>query len=57
MRTNDKPISLTGTNDESVMFGEISEATVNCLNLIINYIYKPSVDRIDKSEWGSCEEE
>ena len=58
MRTQgDKPITTTGTNDDSVLFGEISEATVNCLNLIINYVYRPAVDKLEKTEWGSCEEE
>lgn len=33
---NDKPISLTGTQDEQVMFGEVSENIVNCLNIVIN---------------------
>jgi hypothetical protein len=33
---SDKPISLTGTSDEQVMFGEVSEEIVPVLNLVIN---------------------
>ena len=33
---NDKPINPQGTNDNDVLFGEISEHTVTSLNTIIN---------------------
>jgi hypothetical protein len=39
------------------MFGEVSENIVNCLNIVINQVYKPSLDRLEPGEWGLCEEE
>lgn len=53
----DKPINTNGTADDQVMFGEISEEIVPCLNLVINQVYKPSVDKLENNEWGLCEEE
>lgn len=52
-----KPITASGTNDNEVLFGEISEHTVFSLNVIINNIYKPLVDKLDTSDWGACEQE
>lgn len=52
-----KPISTTGTNDNEVLFGEVSEHTVFALNNIINSVYKPLVDKLDGADWGSCEPE
>jgi hypothetical protein len=52
-----KPITASGTNDNEVLFGEISEHTVFSLNIIINNIYKPLVDKLDTSDWGACEQE
>ena len=52
-----KPITQTGTNDNEVLFGEISEHTVFTLNTIVNNVYKPLVDKLDGADWGSCEVE
>lgn len=52
-----KPITASGTNDNEVLFGEISENTVFTLNTIVNNVYKPLVDKLDGSDWGSCEPE
>ena len=52
-----KPITQSGTNDNEVLFGEISEHTVFTLNTIVNSVYKPLVDRLDGADWGSCEQE
>ena len=52
-----KAISVTGTNDSEVLFGEISENSVFALNTIVNSVYKPLVDKLDNSDWGSCEQE
>jgi dynein heavy chain len=52
-----KPITQSGTNDNEVLFGEISEHTVFTLNTIVNNVYKPLVDRLDGADWGSCESE
>lgn len=52
-----KPITTSGTNDNEVLFGEISEHTVFTLNTIVNNIYKPLVNKLDVSDWGSCEAE
>jgi hypothetical protein len=50
-----KQITPTGTNDNEVLFGEISEHSVFTLNTIVNNVYKPLVDKIDAADWGSCE--
>ena len=38
------PINPQGTNDEQVLFGEISEHTVGVLKTVINNVYKPMID-------------
>jgi len=51
-------VNLNGSNDNEVLFGEISEHTVTALNIIINNVFKPLVDRLDPvQDWGTCEEE
>lgn len=52
-----RPITTTATNDNEVLFGEISEHTVFTLNTIVNNVYKPLVDKLDTNDWGSCETE
>lgn len=52
-----KPISVSGTNDAEVLFGEINEHTVFTLNTVVNNVYKPLVDKLDGADWGSCEPE
>lgn len=52
-----KPITTTATNDNEVLFGEISEHTVFTLNTIVNNVYKPLVDKLDNNDWGACEAE
>lgn len=42
-----KPVNANGANDNEVLFGEISEHTVTSLNIIINNVFKPLVDRLD----------
>lgn len=39
------------------MFGEVSEHSVKTLNYLVNAIYKPMVERMDRAEWGSCTDE
>jgi len=56
MRTK-APVSTSGTSDNEVLFGEISEHTVFTLNTIVNNVYKPLVDKLDGPDWGSCEQE
>lgn len=43
--------------DDSVVFGEVSEHSVKTLNYLVNQIYKPMIDRMDKTEWGNCTKE
>lgn len=50
-------INPTAQNDNQVLFGEISESTVNSLNTIINQVYKPMVSHLPDAEWGVCEAE
>jgi dynein heavy chain len=50
-----KPITASETNDNEVLFGEISKNTVFTLNTIVNNVYKPLVDKLDAQNWGSCE--
>jgi len=55
---NTKPgaaINPQGTNDEQVLFGEISEHTVGVLKTLINNIYKPMLDKMNPEEWKMCE--
>ena len=52
-----KPVNPNGSNDNEVLFGEISEHTVTSLNVIINNVFKPLVDRLEPVDWGVCEEE
>ena len=52
-----KPITPSGTNDNEVLFGEVSENTVFTLNTIVNNVYKPLIDKLDCNDWGSCEPE
>jgi len=52
-----KPINPNGTSDNDVLFGEMSEHSLSCLNILINNLYKPLVERLEPAEWGVCEEE
>lgn len=52
-----KGVSLNGTNDNEVLFGEISESTITSLNTLINFVFKPLVDKLDNNDWASCGEE
>jgi gas vesicle protein len=49
-----KPLNANASNDSEIMFGEISEHSVTSLNTIINQIYKPMVDKLNKEDWGEC---
>ena len=50
-----KPVSAGNTNDNEVLFGEISEHTVTSLDTVINLIYKPFIEKLGPQEWGVCE--
>ena len=50
-------VMLCVGNDNDVLFGEISEHTVTSLNVVINNVFKPLVDRLEPADWGVCEEE
>ena len=50
-----KAVSTNGTNDNEILFGEISQHTVTSLNTIINNVYMPLVGGLETGEWGSCE--
>ena len=52
-----KGVTLTSSNDNEVLFGEISEHTIYSLNIIINSIYKPLVERLETGDWDRCEED
>lgn len=52
-----KAINPSGTNDNEVVFGEISDYTISALNTIVNNVYKPLVQKLAKEEWGSCEDD
>lgn len=57
---NTKPgvaINQTGTNDDQVLFGEISEHTVGVLKTLVNNVYRPMLDKMDPEEWKMCEPE
>ena len=52
-----KPVNPNMGNDNDVLFGEISEHTVTSLNVVINNVFKPLVDRLEPADGGVCEEE
>lgn len=52
-----KPINPNGANDNEVLFGEISEHTVTSMNTIINFVFKPLLEKLEPTDWGVCEEE
>lgn len=52
-----KLINTNSANDNEVLFGEISEHTIHTLNTLINFVYRPLVDKLEPSDWGVCEEE
>jgi hypothetical protein len=52
-----KPVNPNLGNDNDVLFGEISEHTVTSLNVVINNVFKPLVDRLEPADWGVCEDE
>lgn len=41
---NSAAINQQQTNDEQVLFGEISQYTVGVLKTLINNVYKPMID-------------
>ena len=52
-----KAVNPNGTNDNEVLFGEISEHTITSLNVIINQVFKPLIDKLEVADWGVCEDE
>ena len=50
-------INPAKTDDNEVLFGEISDHAVPALNTLINHIYKPLVDRMAVEDWKVCEAE
>jgi len=55
---NTKPgasINATATNDEQVLFGEVSEHTVSALKTLINNVYKPMLEKMNADDWKMCE--
>ena len=48
-------ISGQGTNDEQVLFGEVSEHTVSALKTLINNVYKPMLEKMNSEDWKMCE--
>jgi hypothetical protein len=58
MRSNTvRAVNGATAYDNDVMFGEISEFTVNSLNTIVNQVYKPLIAKLEDPDWGSCEHE
>ena len=52
---NSAAINQQQTNDEQVLFGEISQYTVGVLKTLINNVYKPMLDNQSKEDWKMCE--
>jgi dynein heavy chain len=52
-----RPMNTAASNDEGILFGEVSEHSVTSFNVIINQIYKPLVEKLTKAEWGQCNDE
>jgi hypothetical protein len=55
---NTKPgtaINQTATNDEQVLFGEISEHTVSVLKTLVNNVYQPMISKMTAEDWKMCE--
>jgi len=49
--------SAGGSDDNSILFGELSERTIESLNLIMTGIFKQHVNQLESNAWGLCEEE
>jgi len=47
-------INMSIANDDNCLFGEISEHSVKTLDYLINQIYLPIIDKMQKDEWGHC---
>ena len=52
-----KPINPAKTDNDEVLFGEISDHAVPALNTLINSIYKPLVEKMSTEDWKVCEAE
>lgn len=52
-----KAVNTNGTSDNEILFGEISEHTITSLNILVNSVFKPFVERLDNNDWGQCGEE
>jgi dynein heavy chain len=50
-----KAMNTNANNDGEVLFGEVSEHSMTSMNVIINQIYKPLVEKL--GDWGECTDE
>ena len=53
---NKKVVKNAG-NDDSILFGEISESSINALNMLMTGIFRPLVSQLETNNWGQCEDE
>ena len=54
---NKKTINLTETNDNEILFGEISSNVLMQLNNMMELVYFPMIERLEPRDWEKCEEE
>jgi len=50
-----KSVELTESNDNQVIFGELSPNILQQLNNTLDMGYQPMIELIPKPDWGSCE--
>ena len=51
-----KQISLNDTNDD-IIFGEIVPDILNQVNLMMNCVFQPMIEKLDEEKWGECEKD
>lgn len=52
-----KKVNKSSGNDDNILFGEVSESSINALNMLMTGIFRPLVSQLETNVWGHCEEE
>ena len=53
----DKEVNLGTYSDSEVIFGEVSDQSLSALNVVVNNIYKPLVEKLEPPEWKMCQDD
>jgi hypothetical protein len=54
---DEKPLKTDVEQDDSILFGEVSENSITTLNTTINQCFKPMLESLTKADWKQCEDE